>query len=62
MHACPWENINMISPTFSLTKRKQFFEDIDDEDVFDNEFEDNNKDKNNDGDGRDNNSGSGSSL
>ena len=35
MHSCSWGNINMISPTFSLTKRKQFFEDIDDESQFD---------------------------
>ena len=35
MHSCSWENKTMISPTFSLTKRKQFFEDIDDEDKFD---------------------------
>ncbi len=35
MHSCTWENINMISPTFSLTKRKQLFEDIDDENQFD---------------------------
>ena len=35
MHVCLWENKVMIPPTFSLTKRKQFFEDIDDEDAFD---------------------------
>lgn len=35
MHKNSWENKNMISPSFSLTKRKQFFQDIDDEDVFD---------------------------
>lgn len=35
MHSCPWENKTMISPTFSLTKRKQFFEDIDDANAFD---------------------------
>ena len=35
MHACIWGNKIMISPTFSLIKRKQFFEDIDDEDAFD---------------------------
>ena len=35
MHSCPWENNTMISPTFSLTKRKQFFEDVDDENKFD---------------------------
>ena len=34
MHECTWENKTMISPTFSLTKRKQFFEDIDDKDAF----------------------------
>ena len=35
MHTCSWENKVVISPTFSLTKRKQFFEDIDDKDAFD---------------------------
>ena len=35
MHACSWKNKTMISPTFSLTKRKQFFEDIADEEAFD---------------------------
>ena len=35
MHSFSWENKTMISPTFSLTKRKQFFEDIDDENAFD---------------------------
>ena len=35
MHECDWEIINQISPLFSLTKRKQFFEQIDDEDKFD---------------------------
>ena len=35
MHECEWEIINQISPLFSLTKRKQFFEQIDDEDKFD---------------------------
>lgn len=35
MHECDLEIINQISPLFSLTKRKQFFEQIDDEDKFD---------------------------
>ena len=35
MHECDWEIINQISPLFSLTKRNQFFEQIDDEDKFD---------------------------
>jgi tRNA U34 5-methylaminomethyl-2-thiouridine-forming methyltransferase MnmC len=35
MHECDWEIINQISPLFSLTKRNQFFEQIDYEDKFD---------------------------
>ena len=35
MHECEWEIINQISPLFSLTKRKQFFEQIEDEGKFD---------------------------
>ncbi len=35
MHECNWENNNEISPLFNLTKRKQFFEQIEDEDKFD---------------------------
>ena len=34
MHAVSWEEKHQISDTFSLTKRKQFFEDIDDKDTF----------------------------
>ena len=34
MHAISWEEKHKITDAFSLTKRKQFFEDIDDEDVF----------------------------
>ena len=35
MHECDWEINNKITSLFSLTKRKQFFEQIDDEDKFD---------------------------
>ncbi|WP_395066196.1 tRNA (5-methylaminomethyl-2-thiouridine)(34)-methyltransferase MnmD [Flavobacterium sp.] len=35
MHEIAWEEKQTLSPTFSLTKRKQFFQDIDDENVFD---------------------------
>jgi tRNA U34 5-methylaminomethyl-2-thiouridine-forming methyltransferase MnmC len=35
IHSCPWEINNDIQTTFSLTKRKQLFQDIDDEDSFD---------------------------
>ena len=35
MHASAWENKVMISTSFSLTKRKQLFEDIEDEDAYD---------------------------
>jgi tRNA U34 5-methylaminomethyl-2-thiouridine-forming methyltransferase MnmC len=35
MHECEWELSNEISPLFSLTKRKQFFEEINDSDKFD---------------------------
>ncbi len=34
MHAISWEEKHKITDAFSLTKRKQFFEDIDDEDAF----------------------------
>ncbi|WP_282072797.1 tRNA (5-methylaminomethyl-2-thiouridine)(34)-methyltransferase MnmD [Polaribacter atrinae] len=34
MHAVSWEEKHLISDTFSLTKRKQFFEDIEDKDTF----------------------------
>jgi len=34
MHAVSWGEKHEISDTFSLTKRKQFFEDIEDKDVF----------------------------
>nr|WP_274704117.1 tRNA (5-methylaminomethyl-2-thiouridine)(34)-methyltransferase MnmD [Polaribacter marinus] len=34
MHAVSWEEKHQISKTFSLTKRKQFFEDIEDKDAF----------------------------
>lgn len=35
IHEVSWEEKQQISPHFSLTKRKQFFEDIEDENVFD---------------------------
>ena len=35
IHECDWEINNEISPLFTLTKRKQFIENIDDEDKFD---------------------------
>lgn len=35
IHNCDWEKENQISTNFTLTKRKQFFQDIDDEDRFD---------------------------
>lgn len=35
MHQSSWEEKFQISANFSLTKRKQFFQDIDDEDSFD---------------------------
>ena len=35
MHACEWEQKNILTPEFSLTKRKQFFETIDDVAQFD---------------------------
>lgn len=34
IHQVSWEEKHQISPNFSLTKRKQFFEDITDKDVF----------------------------
>jgi len=35
MHHSSWEEKNQISTNFSLTKRQQFFQDIDDENAFD---------------------------
>lgn len=35
MHTSAWENKVIISDSFSLTKRKQLFEDIDDENAYD---------------------------
>jgi len=35
MHECGWEQENQLSKNFMLTKRKQFFQDIDDENAFD---------------------------
>ncbi|MEE9407187.1 MAG: tRNA (5-methylaminomethyl-2-thiouridine)(34)-methyltransferase MnmD [Polaribacter sp.] len=35
MHTVSWEEKHQISKTFSLTKRKQFIENIDDKDAFD---------------------------
>ena len=35
MHECEWEITNEVSPLFSLTKRKQFFDQINDENKFD---------------------------
>jgi tRNA U34 5-methylaminomethyl-2-thiouridine-forming methyltransferase MnmC len=35
LHECNWEQKNLISNTFTLTKRKQFFQDINDTNAFD---------------------------
>lgn len=35
MHECDWEQTHQLSGNFTLTKRKQLFQDIKDEDVFD---------------------------
>ena len=35
LHECEWETKNIISPLFTLTKRKQFFEQIEDEYKYD---------------------------
>ena len=35
IHECDWQTIIEISPLFTLTKRQQFFEQIEDEDKFD---------------------------
>lgn len=35
MHECHWEQENAISTNFKLTKRRQFFQEIKDEDAFD---------------------------
>jgi tRNA U34 5-methylaminomethyl-2-thiouridine-forming methyltransferase MnmC len=35
MHSCVWENQQTISENFLLTKRKQFFQDIEDKNQFD---------------------------
>ncbi|MGV3696030.1 tRNA (5-methylaminomethyl-2-thiouridine)(34)-methyltransferase MnmD [Flavobacterium sp.] len=35
MHKCHWEQENAISTNFKLTKRRQFFQEIKDEDAFD---------------------------
>jgi tRNA U34 5-methylaminomethyl-2-thiouridine-forming methyltransferase MnmC len=35
MHQCNWEQKNIISATFSLSKRQQFFQEIKDESLFD---------------------------
>ena len=35
MHSCDWENQQIISGNFILTKRKQFFQDIEDKNQFD---------------------------
>ncbi len=35
LHEVDWEQKNVISPNFTLTKRKQFFQDITDEESFD---------------------------
>lgn len=35
MHTSDWEEKEELSPSFSLTKRKQFFKEIEDEDCFD---------------------------
>lgn len=34
MHTCSWEEKHAISPDFRLTKRKQFFKDIEDQNCF----------------------------
>ena len=34
MHMVPWEQKNELTNTFNLTKRKQFFKDINDVDAF----------------------------
>ena len=35
MHECDWEHTNQLSDNFTLTKRRQFFQDIKDENAFD---------------------------
>ena len=35
LHTLPWEEIIEVTPNFNLTKRKQFFNDITDENTFD---------------------------
>ena len=35
MHACDWESQQKITDNFTLTKRKQFFQDIEDKEQFD---------------------------
>ena len=35
MHSCDWENQQTITENFNLTKRKQFFQDIEDQNQFD---------------------------
>ena len=35
MHSCDWETKNIISNNFQLSKRKQFFQDIEDKNKFD---------------------------
>jgi len=35
MHSCDWENQQLITKNFLLTKRKQFFQDIEDKNRFD---------------------------
>ncbi|MGL2965751.1 tRNA (5-methylaminomethyl-2-thiouridine)(34)-methyltransferase MnmD [Flavobacterium sp. XGLA_31] len=35
LHECPWEQKNRLSDNFSLTKRKQLFQEIRDEEAFD---------------------------
>ncbi|WP_293873439.1 tRNA (5-methylaminomethyl-2-thiouridine)(34)-methyltransferase MnmD [Flavobacterium sp.] len=35
LHECTWEHENTLSDNFKLTKRKQFFQDIKDENAFD---------------------------
>ncbi|GGF10645.1 tRNA (5-methylaminomethyl-2-thiouridine)(34)-methyltransferase MnmD [Flavobacterium limi] len=35
MHECEWNQESQITPNFSLTKRKQFFDEIDDFETFD---------------------------
>ncbi|TGD57892.1 tRNA (5-methylaminomethyl-2-thiouridine)(34)-methyltransferase MnmD [Flavobacterium humi] len=34
MHQCPWEEKTHFNPYFSLTKRRQFFQDIEDKEAF----------------------------